>query len=384
MGNRSTPKRVMIIAGEASGDQHGAMLVRSMLQRDNSLLFCGIGGQALKNAGVEVVIEAATLGVVGITEVFSKIPKLLKALALTRQMLRRLKPDLLILIDFPDFNLRVAPRAKQLGIPVLYYISPQIWAWRPGRVKKIGRIIDHMAVILPFEAAFYRRHNIPVTFVGHPLIDTMPKPVDVKRPQKESANVSIGLLPGSRDREVVRHLPVMLAAAGLVKERIGKLKVIVSLAPSVNKDLKERLIRSHRPGGMDVELAKGPVREVFEKSRLVVAASGTVTLEAAIAGVPMVIIYKVSPLSAKLGKALIRVRHVGLANLIAGREVVPELLQNDATPEKIAKKVYQMLLDETALENMRGQMLTVREQLGEPGASHRLADIAFEMMQQKP
>ena len=378
MASDANRKCVMIIAGEASGDQHGAKLVSAMRNRDGSLFFCGIGGQALQRAGVKIFIEASTLSVVGITEVFAKAPSLLKALRTAKRMLDRLRPHLLILIDFPDFNLNVAARAKKLGIPVLYYISPQIWAWRSGRVRKIGRRIDHMAVILPFEEPFYRKHHIPVTFVGHPLADA-PPPAGSERIRPSSDAPVLGLLPGSRDKEIVRHLPVMLQAARRLRKRFDPLRVIVSLAPSVHRETVAHMIRLHG-GREDIELAASPVRDVFERCRMVVAASGTVTLEAAIFGVPVVIIYKVSPMSFHLGRALIRVRHIGLANLIAGEEIFPELLQNDATPETIADTVNDMLGDADRLQNIRRRMSDVRKRLGRPGASDRVAGIALGMM----
>ncbi|MGD9073527.1 MAG: lipid-A-disaccharide synthase, partial [Desulfobacterales bacterium] len=204
----------MIVAGEASGDQHGAKLVAEMRRSDPTIFFCGIGGKALASAGVRILVDTAVLTVVGITEVFAKLPVVYRSLALAKKLLQSLKPDLLILIDFPDFNLRVATAARKLGIPVLYYISPQIWAWRRGRVKKIGRLVSHMAVILPFEADFYSAHGIPVTFVGHPLLDRITGDEEEGDTIEDSAERTlIGLLPGSREVEIKRLLPVMLDAA---------------------------------------------------------------------------------------------------------------------------------------------------------------------------
>ena len=207
---------VAILAGEASGDQHGARLVSAMQKKNPALFFCGMGGDALRQAGVRIVMEASELTVVGITEVFAKIPAILKGMAKIKKLLKSLRPDLLILIDFPDFNLHIAAVAKKLDIPVLYYISPQIWAWRQGRVKRIGKLVDHMAVILPFEQRFYKEHNVPVTFVGHPLLDTdLPAAGPVLNAEPDGPTV-IGLVPGSRDNEIIRHLPVMLDTADLL------------------------------------------------------------------------------------------------------------------------------------------------------------------------
>ncbi len=371
------PKNVMIIAGEASGDLHGAMLVKALHRKERRLFVYGIGGEAMRAAGVRIVIDAATLSVVGITEVLSRLAVLKRAVNTARQMLRRLSPDLLILIDFPDFNLYVAAEARRRGIPVLYYISPQLWAWRSGRVKKIRRLVDHMAVILPFEADFYRRWRVPVSFVGHPLLDHGAPPVAEDEHWRRSR--VIGLLPGSRDGEVARHLPIMLKAAGRLAERQPDLRFLVSIAPGVSDTVVRGAVAA---GGMPpgTEMLNGGMRRILSESRMVMAVSGTVTLETGISGMPMVIIYRVSPVSYLLGRLLIRVDHIGLVNLIAGRRVVPELIQHDANPETIARTVAAMLADPRRLEEMRDQLLNTRNLLGGPGASDRVADIALAML----
>jgi len=372
-------KCVMIIAGEASGDLHGAKLVQAMRQREPSLFFCGIGSLALKRAGVRVLVDASELSVVGITEAIAKIPILLKGIGMAKMLLKSLHPDLLILIDFPDFNLHLAATAKKLGIPVLYYISPQIWAWRRGRVHKIRKLVDHIAVILPFEEAFYKAFGIPVTFVGHPLLDEDPSGLDAVSYNGASDQPVIGLLPGSRDKEIVRHLPLMMEAARTLSERFKDIRFIVSHAPSVKKNRIEPIIQDHR-GNADLKLVDDPVGNIFKQSKLVVAASGTVTLEAAISGTPTVIVYKVSPISYWLGKVLIRVKHIGLANLIAGREVVPELLQKSASSKNIADTVSRMLNDEAGLEHTMKELFHIKTALGSPGASERVAEIALRML----
>jgi len=380
MKTRSGQTCVMIVAGEASGDQHGAKLVAEMRRSNPTIFFCGIGGKALASAGVRILVDTAVLTVVGITEVFAKLPVVYRSLALAKKLLQSLNPDLLILIDFPDFNLRVATAARKLGIPVLYYISPQIWAWRRGRVKKIGRLVSHMAVILPFEADFYSAHGIPVTFVGHPLLDRITGDEEEGDTVEDSAERTlIGLLPGSREVEIKRLLPVMLDAAERMHKQDPRLKFAVSVAPTVERKMLEAMIKSRGRDG-SISLSEIPVERLFGRCRLVVAASGTVTLQAAIAGTPMVIIYKVSPISYWLGRALIRVDHIGLINLIAGRRLVPELIQDQATAESISEQVFDLLADDERLAQLKQDLLTAGRVLGEAGASRRVAQIALGLM----
>lgn len=380
MKTRSGQTCVMIVAGEASGDQHGAKLVAEMRRSDPTIFFCGIGGKALASAGVRILVDTAVLTVVGITEVFAKLPVVYRSLALAKKLLQSLKPDLLILIDFPDFNLRVATAARKLGIPVLYYISPQIWAWRRGRVKKIGRLVSHMAVILPFEADFYSAHGIPVTFVGHPLLDRITGDEEEGDTIEDSAERTlIGLLPGSREVEIKRLLPVMLDAAERMHKQDPRLKFAVSVAPTVERKMMEAMIKGRGRDG-SISLSEIPVERLFGRCRLVVAASGTVTLQAAIAGTPMVIIYKVSPISYWLGRALIRVEHIGLINLIAGRRLVPELIQDQATAESVSDQAFDLLVDDERLAQLKQDLLTAGRVLGEAGASRRVAQIALGLM----
>ena len=398
--------RIFIIAGEASGDLHGANLVKALKGKKQNIIFSGIGGKFMQDAGVEIVVDAATLSVVGITEVFSKLPGILSGMAAAKSFLKNSRPDLLILIDFPDFNLRIAAVAKKWHIPVLYYISPQIWAWRSGRVTKIGRLVDHIAVILPFEASFYRKHHIPVTFVGHPLLDEIhenrscehPSTVEDAHPPLSGSVIEervsfpappssthtpviIGLLPGSRESEIFRLLPVMLLAARILSGKMD-IRFVVSVAPGAPLEAI-RAICAPFQDDLHLEIDPNGVSSVFTKTHLVVAASGTVTLEAAIVGMPVIIIYKVSPLSYQLGRALIKVKHIGLVNLIAEREIVPELIQDRASPELIAETVLRLLETPAALDAMRHAFGNVRYRLGGPGASSRVADIAINMLENR-
>jgi lipid-A-disaccharide synthase len=365
----------MIIAGEASGDIHGAKLVSAMMNKDKNLKFCGIGGEALRDAGVEIIQDASNLAVVGITEVLSKISLLIKSISDAKRLLKNLMPGLLILIDFPDFNFKVAAAAKKLGIPVLYYISPQVWAWRQGRVRKIKKLVDRLAVILPFEEEFFRKQGIPVCYVGHPLLDGYKPPEELNGKADKTV---IGLLPGSRDREIERHLPVMLQAASLIVKKMNGVKIAVSIAPAVKRELVENIIEKN--GAFNCDIISGGADQMLKKCSLVVAASGTVTLETAIAGVPMVVIYKVSPLSYRFGRAMIKVPFICLVNLIAGKKIVPELIQEEASPGNIADKVMGILGDPVKIESMKKELAGVRNLLGGSGASERVADIAISML----
>jgi lipid-A-disaccharide synthase len=370
----------MIIAGEASGDIHGSKLVKSMREKNNNLFFCGIGGRALKNEGVRILFEAEKLSVVGLTEIFPKLFSILKGLRLTKRILKSLRPDLLILIDFPDFNLHIAATAKKLNIPVLYYIIPQIWAWRSGRVKKIKKRVDHIAVILPFEKKYYKKQNVPVTFVGHPLLDKTNIYDSKDKIMKVDGVPIIGLVPGSRDGEVTRHLPIMLDAAHIIQKHMKKVKFNISLAPTVKKELAKGLLKENK-NIQNVKIVPGDIDTFLRKCVFVIAVSGTVTLETAISGVPFLIIYKMSWLSYVLARFLIKdIEHVGLVNLIAGKSLVPELLQNEASPGKIAEKVLEMMGNKKKMDRLRNNLVTVRKTLGNAGASDRVADIALRMM----
>ncbi len=371
----------MIVAGEASGDLYGAHLVKAVRQSDMTVDFSGIGGKSMRAAGVGILIDASELAVVGITEVFFKIPRILRGLSTARSFLRSERPDLLILIDFPDFNLRLAATAKRLGIKVLYYISPQIWAWRSWRVKKIKRLVDHMAVIFPFDTPFYESHGIPVPYVGHPLLDTIePVKGDSSESAAEDAAV-VGLMPGSRNSEITRHLPIMLDAAGTLIRRYPHMKFIIPVAPTVGVENIQTIIREK--GARDyTELVINDSGRAFRRCRLAVVASGTVTLEAALYRTPIIIIYKVSPISYLIGRALINVDFIGMVNLIAGQEVAPELIQKQADPAVIADHLSALLEDKRRLALIKQQLDDINAKLGGSGASLRVADIALNMLKE--
>jgi lipid-A-disaccharide synthase len=366
----------MMVSGEASGDMHGAKLAESLYAQGSPIELFGIGGGRMRSAGVRIAVDARRLAVVGITEVLAKLPQILDGMRTAKRLIADEKPDLLILIDFPDFNLHLAAFAKKQAIPVLYYISPQIWAWRQGRVKKIRRLVDHMAVILPFEETFYRQHGVPVTFVGHPLLDHHHPPPDRQACATGEMAVTIGLLPGSRDSEIEKLLPLMLSAAKLIGQRVN-VRFLLSQAPSVSPSLMHRLTREW---GFAGEIVNGATDELLRQATLVIVASGTTTLEAAISQTPMIIVYRVSPLSYQLGKALIKVPHIGLVNLIAGKRLAPELIQHDASPGQIARQALALLDDPEKLTKIKDGLADVTRRLGKPGASDAVAKIARELI----
>jgi lipid-A-disaccharide synthase len=375
------PRRVLIVAGEASGDLHGANLVRAVHRLAPEIRFYGIGGERLREAGAELLFHSSRLAVVGIAEVFGKLRSVSSALGRVKGFLGREAPALAILIDFPDFNLHLATHLKRRGIPILYYISPQIWAWRGWRIRRIRRLVDKMVVILPFEAALYEREGVDVAFVGHPLLDVV-KPRLGREKFLDSLGIDprrriIGLFPGSREHEVRRLLPAMLGAAQLLEDRNPDLYFLISLAPDIDGDQVSPLLERY---GLPVRIVRDNPYDTMDASELLVLASGTVTLEAAILGAPMVIIYKVSPLTYWIGRMMAKVDHIGLVNLVAGRTIAPELIQGCASADRIAREGFCLLADPERSSRMRSALMDVKAKLGMPGASDRAAHLVLDMM----
>ncbi|MGB9713018.1 MAG: lipid-A-disaccharide synthase [Dissulfurimicrobium sp.] len=378
-------KSIFIIAGEASGDLHGSGLIRAIKAKLPDCKIAGIGGPKMVDAGLDAIFPSSRLAVVGLAEIFAHTWPILSAFYKTRVYLKKERPDLLILIDYPEFNLLMAGYAKGLGIPVFYYISPQVWAWRQGRVRRLKRSIDEMAVILPFEEDFFSRYGLKVRFVGHPLLDSV-KVQSSKEEFCRSNSLSIGsstvgLLPGSRHGEVQRIFPVMADAACLISRLRPSVQFVAAVAPSIDIQLMKDMARACAGrDGPDIRLIQGRTYDVMAASNLVIAASGTVTLEAAILGVPLIVTYKVSPLSYHLGRHLIKVPYASLVNLVAGRMVAPEFLQNDATPEAIANEALAILGDDARRERMVQDLAIVTGRLGQPGAADRAANIALGLL----
>lgn len=377
---------VMIVAGEASGDLHGSRLIGSMLNTNPELHFCGIGGPELEKCGVELLYDASKIAVVGVVEVVSHLSHILRAQRILRRRLAESRPRLLILIDFPDFNLLLARKAKKLGVPIYYYISPQVWAWRSGRVKTLGSLTDGIGVILPFEEQFYRKRGVDKAhYVGHPLVDTVRSSMTRKEfclaNDLEEKRKLIGILPGSRRREVRHLLPEFLAAAESFQQNSeGKPVFLVAQAPTIEtEELLHSGISEYR-SRLDIHIYHTDRYELIGACDAVIAASGTATLEILLLGTPMVVAYKLSPLTYRVGKLLVKIDYFSLVNLIAGEEIVTELLQEQAHAEKIAEELHQLIYDEPRRNEQLAGYDRVREKLGGGGASERAAAFALSLM----
>ena len=374
-------KRVMIVAGEASGDLHGSNLVKAIHCIDPQIRFYGIGGEKLRSAGVEIVADLSEMAVVGLTEVLSKLGFILGVRRKLKKILQEKHTDLLILIDYPDFNLSLAKEARKNGVKVFYYISPQVWAWRKGRIYKIAKLVDRMAVILPFEAPIYEGVKLDVSFVGHPLLDAIKKKYTreeaLKKFDLREGTMTVGILPGSRDSEVKRLLPAMLKAAEILEDRLPSVQFVLPLAGTLDHDFVVGIVDQ---SSANVKIIKDNVYDVIGLSDIAMVASGTATLETAFLGIPMIIVYKISTLSYLIGRAIINVDNIGLVNIIAGKTVVPELVQRDANPERMADEVYDILTSGARMDEMKRDLIDVSKKLGGPGASKRAAELVCEMI----
>lgn len=379
-GSRKT-KKVMIVAGEASGDMHGAALVHEMSKINPSLNFYGIGGSQLGKMGVKLFVNNSSLAVMGITEVISKLISILKILAMMKKSLNDDRPDLVILIDFADFNLRLAKAAKKKGIKVFYYISPKVWAWRKTRINQIKKFVDRMAVIFPFEVDTYAAKGYMVNYVGHPLVE-MVKSHDTKQDSRKKINIpanktTIALLPGSRLSEVTKLLPEMVLAAEIVAQKIPDIQFVLPLADTI----EEKIIFDLTKGSsLKIKVIAGKTYDVISSADLAIVASGTATLETGLLGVPMIIIYKFSPFTALIARMLITPQPIGLVNIIAGKMIAPELLQQEANANRIASEALAILLNEEKKQEIIAQLQDIRIKLGEAGAARRAAQIACDML----
>lgn len=375
-----------ISAGEASGDFYGAGLIAALRQRQPQALFFGLGGDAMRDAGCELVVHASSVAAVGITEVLTRIPATLAAYRYLLREAARRRPTAAILIDFPDVNLRLAARLARRGVPVIYFVSPQVWAWKQGRIETIRRYVRKMLVIFPFEVAFYRRHGMEVEYVGHPLADLpLPQPPSdfLGLHGLAEAGHTIALLPGSRRGEVRRILPTMLRAAALLP---GKNRFLVPVASTLDPQWVTDIVHGetqHLATLSTVGVTRD-ARAALYQARAAAVASGTATVEAALIGTPFVMVYRVSPLTWRLGRPLVKVPHYAMVNLVAGERVVPELMQSDFTPKALASRLTALLAEGPARERMIQELAKVRSRLHSPqqesGASafQRAADSVLQ------
>ncbi len=380
-------KRIMIVTGEASGDLHGANLIKAVKALSADISFFGVGGRKMAAAGCEILIPSEKLAVMGIVEVVGQLPVIWRSFQqLKRELTGSQKPDALVLIDFPDFNLRLAHQAKKAGVPVLYYISPKVWAWRKGRVKKIAEDVDSLATIFPFEPSLYDGLDILVKYVGHPLLDEFAATGEcIALRQKLEISTTkkvVGLFPGSRRSELRYMLETLVGAAQCIHDSLPDVHFLVPIANSLTKDE----VKSQFPIDFPVSFIESDAATIYDVAGncdTILTVSGTVTLQIALVGTPMAIFYKASPLTYEIGKRLVKVDHFGLPNIVVGRRVVPEFLQKMASPQALADEALHALNDAGYAEAMKEDLRTVQTELGEPGCSSRVAEMLLDMLKLK-
>ena len=368
--------KLFVCAGETSGDQHAAALVRELRPLEPGLAVTAVGGPALAAEGAALLTDLTAIAPIGVVEVLKDLGTYRQAFLKARDWCARERPDAAVLLDFPDFNLRLASRLKALGLPVVYYISPQVWAWRPGRVRQIARVVDRMLVLFDFEEGIYRKAGVDVRWVGHPLADQIPDPGMAPR----EAGL-VGLLPGSRPKEVASLLPVLAGAALRIAAARPGSRFVVAPTPSISLGLVEDILAR---SGLRAEVRPGGARDLMRSAELLLIASGTATLEAALCRAPMVVVYKVSPVTALIGRALIRMKEFALPNILSGGGTVPECIQARAIPAVVAGEALALLGDPARLATMRAQLGGVRAHLGPPGASRRTAEAVLGIARKGP
>ncbi|WP_438971351.1 lipid-A-disaccharide synthase [Methylophaga sp.] len=376
-----TEQRVVIVAGEASGDAHAGRVIAALKQRRPDIQVSGIGGDAMRKAGAHIFTDFSELAVMGLVEVLKRYRHIK---TIFNQLLSRLqedKPDLLVLVDYPGFNLKLAKQARKLGIPVLYYISPKVWAWRPGRVKVIKRYVDRMAVLFPFEETLYNDAGVPVTCVGHPLVDAVKSELSVEKAKSQldlnPAHRVLGLFPGSRRSEVDALLPLMLEAAEKIQHRHVDLQVILPLAPGLDEAYVAPFLKQTK---LHVHVAKADFYDVTKACDAVVAASGTVTLEIALMGVPHLIVYRVAPMSYRILKRLVKIPYVGLCNIVCKQNLITELIQDDVTVENLDTELTTLLTHPQAKKRAEIIREQVLQALGPSGGASNAADVLIRML----
>lgn len=370
----------MVIAGEASGEARAARLIEELRQRHPQVSFFGIGGERMRAAGVDILVDCREMAVLGLIEVLRHYRRIKGVLERMRELLRKERPDLLILVDYSGFNLRLAPTAKELGIPVLYYISPQVWAWRQKRVYKIREVVDQMVVVFPFEVELYEKAGVPVRYVGHPLVDEVHSDLDRDGALREFGmdpkRPCIGLFPGSRRNELQRLLPTLLDAAEIIHNQRPEVQFILPQASTLDRAELESLLAGR---SLPLTVVQSRFYDVTRACDTIATASGTATLEVALMGVPLVVVYKVSGLSYRIMRRLIKLKHIAMCNIVAGDEVAKELLQEEMSAERVGAELLRLLDPQVHAETV-ARLGKVHEALGEPGGAARAAAVAAGML----
>ncbi len=376
----------MVSAGEASGDSHAAHALSALAESGVEFSSFGMGAGALEASGADIVVDCRDLAVIGIVDVLLNYPKFMKRLKLLRQSMVERAPDLLLIVDYPDFNLKLAETAKAHGIPVLFYISPKVWAWRAGRVKRIGSLVSHMAVLFPFEVEIYEQANVPVTYVGNPVVYDAVSPYTRDEACAhlglDSKRQVVALLPGSRKSEIQRHLPTMLDTLRLIEKALPDAQFILPVAPTLEMRFIQQIMDEDIPECLLI--SEEDARTVMRAADVGLVASGTATLETALIGTPMIVMYIVNAINYSIMKRLIRIPDISLVNIVAQKRIVPEYLQHEAQPEIMAGDLVSLLSDAGRRDHMKIELALVKQKMGDSKASNRVAELILRLANNPP
>ena len=375
--------KILISAGEASGDIHAAAVTAALKKIDSAIEVFGMGGDALRAAGGEVLFDIKDHGVMGFVEVIKKLPDLFKLRSDFARVMDERKPDCLVVVDYPGFNMKLAKVAHDKGIPVVSYIAPSAWAWNKGRAKNVAKIVDKVACIFPFEYDVYEEAGAPVEFVGHPLLDIVHPAMERAEAEawagKEAGHPLVLLMPGSRLMEIEKMLPTLLEGAKLLKKQLPEVQFAMPRAGTIPLELLQSKIKA---SGLEIKITEGHNYDLFSVADLALATSGTVTLEAALCGLPSVIVYRTSALNAFIARRVINIPNIGLPNIVAGRQILPELLQEDFTPANVANTAVELLAPERRPQ-LEANLAYMKARLGEPGAVNRVAQLILRIAEEK-
>ena len=375
--------KILISAGEASGDIHAAAVTAALKRIDSTTEVFGMGGDELRAAGGEVLFDIKEHGVMGFVEVIKKLPDLFKLRSDFARVMDERKPDCLVVVDYPGFNMKLAKVAHDKGIPVVSYIAPSAWAWNKGRAKNVAKIVDKVACIFPFEYDVYKEAGAPVEFVGHPLLDIVHPAMERAEAEawvgKEPDRPLVLLMPGSRLMEIEKMLPILLEGAKLLKKQMPQVQFAMPRAGTIPMELLQSKIKA---SGLEIKITEGHNYDLFSVADLALATSGTVTLEAALCGLPSVIVYRTSALNAFIARRVINIPNIGLPNIVAGRQILPELLQEDFTSAKVANTAMELLAPERRVQ-LEANLAFMKARLGEPGAVNRVAQLILRIAEEK-